>query len=294
MNYPKITIVTPNYNLGQFLEQTILSVLNQDYPNLEYIIIDGGSTDNSLKIIKKYEDKLTYWVSEPDSGLYHAIQKGFDKSTGEIMGWLNSDDMLHPNSLFYINQLFSQFSEIEWIQGRPSFFDKNGGITNVAPIRRWSKYDFYIGDYQWIQQESTFWKKSLWERSGSYLNTNLKLTGDFDLWLRFFDFAELYSTSVILAGFRMRGKGQLSQKYYDKYIIGTEQQLQLKLATFTFPEQLRISFYKLIFIIFKLLKALKIFNHIAVASFILPTFFGATPILFWDIHSQKFIKQNRV
>ena len=92
-NYPKISIVTPNYNGVKYLEQTIVSVLNQNYPNLEYIIIDGGSTDGSVEIIKKYESKLSYWVSEPDMGLYHAIQKGFEKSTGEIMAWINSDDM---------------------------------------------------------------------------------------------------------------------------------------------------------------------------------------------------------
>ncbi len=93
--YPKISIVTPSYNQGQYLEQTILSVIGQNYPNLEYIIIDGGSTDNSIEIIKKYERYLAYWVSEKDKGHYHAVQKGFDKSTGEIMSWLNSDDILH-------------------------------------------------------------------------------------------------------------------------------------------------------------------------------------------------------
>lgn len=88
MNYPKISIVTPSFNQAEYLEQTILSVIDQNYPNLEYIIIDGGSADKSIEVIKKYENKLSYWISENDKGLYNALQKGFQKTTGEIMGWI--------------------------------------------------------------------------------------------------------------------------------------------------------------------------------------------------------------
>lgn len=107
MKYPKITIVTPTFNRVHYLEDTILSVLNQNYPNLEYIIIDGGSTDGSIDIIKKYESYLAYWISEPDEGFYHAIQKGFNKSKGDIMAWLNSDDKYHPGALKIVSEVFS-------------------------------------------------------------------------------------------------------------------------------------------------------------------------------------------
>lgn len=94
VQYPRISIVTPNYNKKEFLEKTILSVLSQGYPNLEYIVIDGGSTDGSVEIIKKYEKDLAFWMSEPDEGMYHVIKKGFEHSTGEIMAWINSDDII--------------------------------------------------------------------------------------------------------------------------------------------------------------------------------------------------------
>ena len=101
---PKISIVTPSYNQGQFLEDTILSVINQNYSNLEYIIIDGGSNDNSVEIVKKYENRLKYWISEKDFGQTHAINKGFKKSTGEMINWINSDDLLEPNALNILSE----------------------------------------------------------------------------------------------------------------------------------------------------------------------------------------------
>jgi glycosyltransferase involved in cell wall biosynthesis len=219
MDYPKISIVTPNYNMGNFLEKTMCSVLNQGYPNLEYIVIDGGSTDCSLDIIKKYEPELSYWVSEPDQGLYHAIQKGFERSTGEIMAWINSDDMLHPGSLLIVAELLSQYAEIEWLSGAPTCYDEVGRTVYVSPARLYSRFVFLTHKhYDWIQQESTFWRRSLWEKAGRRLDTSLQLAGDFELWMRFFRYAgPPYVVSSLLGGFRLRKSNQKSLEGESEY-----------------------------------------------------------------------------
>ncbi len=216
-NCPKISIVTPNLNGGVYLEQTIQSVLSQNYPNLEYIIIDGGSTDDSVSIIKKYERQLAYWVSEPDKGLYDAVQKGFEKATGDIMAWVNSDDLYHPKSFFTVAEIFS-LRGVNWLQGIPSFFDEKGRTIGVEPLRRWSKLDYYLGNFEWIQQKSVFWRRSLWEVSGGKMATEMKYAGDLELWLRFFRHEKLYVTNALLGGFRMGSKGQLSFDFMQEYL----------------------------------------------------------------------------
>lgn len=205
MYFPKISIVTPTFNRSDYLEETILSVISQNYPNLEYIIIDGGSNDKTLEIINKYKEHLKYWVSEPDKGMYHAIQKGFEKSTGEIMAWLNSDDKYHIGALNIVSQIFSEVKEAEWIIGTPSLYNENGECVKIFPNTKWSKSRFWVGDYKWIQQETVFWRRSLWEKTGSTLNLSYKFAADFELWCRFFQFAKLVSIETILSGFRQHG-----------------------------------------------------------------------------------------
>ncbi|MCX6313041.1 MAG: glycosyltransferase family 2 protein [Bacteroidetes bacterium] len=209
--FPKISVVTPNFNQGFFLEQTIKSVLEQNYPNLEYIIMDAGSTDNSLDIIRKYEDKLFYWESKKDYGMYDAINRGFTHSSGEIMCWINSDDVLWEGSLNYVAELFSSNSKLHWLQGFPSVIDENGKLLyQRAPV--FSKFFFYsmqhMGRYEFIQQESTFWSRHLWKRAGSTINLNYTLAADFDLWMRFFKYETLYCTKKQLGAFRKRENQQ--------------------------------------------------------------------------------------
>jgi glycosyltransferase involved in cell wall biosynthesis len=215
-SFKRITIITPNYNQEEFLEQTIQSVLNQNYPNLEYIIIDGGSTDGSVDIIKKYEKYISYWISEPDNGMYDALNKGFAKSSGEIMGWINSDDILLCGALNSITKIFNDLEEVEWIQGCKGFINEAGDPIEVKKSNQFSYMSFLTGDYKWVQQESTFWKRSLWERSGSKINHNLKYAGDFELWFRFSKLAKLYNFNLPVGGWRQR-KGQLSEVYMVEY-----------------------------------------------------------------------------
>lgn len=239
-NHPKISIVTPNFNGGKYLEKTIQSVLNQGYANLEYIIIDGGSTDNSLEIIKKYEDQLAFWISEPDNGLYDAIQKGFEKSSGEVMAWINSDDMYVQGSFSIVAEVFSSFSQVNWLIGSPSAYDENDRTIRIDKFKRWSKFDYYMKEYEWIQQESVFWRRSLWEKAGGKIDVDLKLAGDLELWTRFFRYDKLFTIDALLSGFRLRSQDQLSLNQLDNYHEEAKKILDEELNTFVSKTDLEI------------------------------------------------------
>lgn len=236
---PRISIVTINLNNARFLEETMLSVLSQSYPSLEYIIIDGGSTDGSVEIIKKYEKHLAYWISEKDEGYGYALQKGFGKATGDIMAWLNSDDVYYPNSLFTVAEIFSRHQQVKWLTGFPSWLSEKGYRLAEMPLfgnsywarrydlylkySRWSRFRFLGGDYQAIQQESTFWRRQLWEKAGSCVNTDYQLAVDTELWCRFFRHERLYTVPCLLAAFRWSGQRQLTKikrrEYLDECLL---------------------------------------------------------------------------
>jgi glycosyltransferase involved in cell wall biosynthesis len=218
---PKITVVTPSFNQARYLEDTIRSVLDQGYPNLEYIIIDGGSTDGSADLIRRYEKQLTYWVSEKDNGLYDAIQKGFARSTGEIMTWINADDMYHKQSLSTVAAIFEKFEQVKWLMGANTFFNEAGQCflyDDLPYAQRWSRLRLELFDGQFIQQESVFWRRRLWEEAGSYIAQDYALAADFELWLRFSRYQQLYTTSFILGGFRFRSANQKSYEQRDQYM----------------------------------------------------------------------------
>jgi glycosyltransferase involved in cell wall biosynthesis len=207
-DWPRITIVTPAYNQADFIEATIRSVLLQGYPNLEYLVMDGGSSDGSREIIDTYRPWLSYAVSEPDGGQYAAINKGFDMSTGSVMTWLNSDDMLALNSLLAVGGIFADLGQtVHWITGVPAMWDRDGNLGLVLPRPKLNRRSLRLGAYDgvtlhFIQQEGSYWSRDLWKRAGGRLDTSLSFAADYELWCRFADHADLYGAAVLLAGFR--------------------------------------------------------------------------------------------
>jgi glycosyltransferase involved in cell wall biosynthesis len=182
-SWPKISIVTPSYNQGKFIEETIRSVILQNYPNLEYIIIDGGSTDETLEIIKKYEPWISYWESKPDKGQTHAINKGFQRCTGEIFNWLNSDDYLEPNILFFLASKF-QDEETDVVSGRERRIDVESKVLNYGNgTLVFPDLADTIGRC-YIQQPSTFFRRNKLMNVFP-LNDSLHFHMDGEMWVRF-------------------------------------------------------------------------------------------------------------
>jgi glycosyltransferase involved in cell wall biosynthesis len=196
-------LVTPSLNQGEFIEETIRSILLQGYPNLEYIVIDGGSNDGSIEIIKKYEPWLAFWVSEPDQGQADAINKGFGKSTGDIMGWLNSDDTFMSGAIAYVVQYFSFQPASGILSGEAWYIDECS--CRLRPCR----YDTealnrrYILNIDPFVQPATFWRRSLWQTVGK-LDTSLRWGFDWEFFIRAYLNTELHYIPEFLANYRLR------------------------------------------------------------------------------------------
>lgn len=217
---PKISIVTANLNQGKFLETCIKSVINQKYPNLEYIVIDGGSTDNSIDIIKKYEKYLHTWVSEKDEGQYDAINKGFNFATGDILAWINADDFYLPGAFYIIAEFFTSFPNSNWVTtSKITTISVNNEIQTNWGAKEYSLKKILDGNFDkpFIQQESTFWTSKLWKMAGGYLSLKYELASDLELWIRFFEIVNLYLIDLPIAIFRFQTESK-TFKSFDKYM----------------------------------------------------------------------------
>lgn len=210
-----ISIITPTYNSGAYLERCIQSIVNQEFDDYEHIIVDGGSTDNTLAIIKKYESLYNIkWISEKDNGMYDAISKGFKMAEGDILCWLNSDDIYMPWTLKVVEHVF-QNTDIDWCTGVPTQINENGEM--YFPIKTFVTYPQFCIRKGWmdgqrlccIQQESTFWRKSLYDHVDG-IDTDYKLAGDYALWVKFSNRTKLHTVNSVLAGFRVH-EGQKSE-----------------------------------------------------------------------------------
>ncbi len=193
---PLVSIITPSYNQARYLEATIQSVIQQDYPNLEYIIVDGGSADGSLEIIEKYKEKLAWWVSETDQGQADAINKGFRKANGEIIAWLNSDDLYLPGAISSAVELFQKNPDAGVIYGNAVSADADGKLLNELRFSSWGTRDFL--QFNIICQPAVFMKRSIVQKIG-YLDPSYHFFLDHQLWIRLSRETEFIHQPEILA-----------------------------------------------------------------------------------------------
>lgn len=196
---PLVTIVTPSFNQAEFLEETILSVLRQDYPNIEYLIIDGGSSDNSVEIIKKYENRLAYWISEPDNGQTDAIIKGFSKAKGQYITWLCSDDILEPSTISLSVAFLQRYSEAVLTFGNRVRIDSKSNITAVS--RKGSFYQWCLKLGLTLPQETVLIRRSAYDKSEG-LDVSLNMAMDFDLWCKLIRLGPFIHIPAYLGRFR--------------------------------------------------------------------------------------------
>jgi glycosyltransferase involved in cell wall biosynthesis len=217
----KISIITPSFNQGRFIERTITSVLDQrgDF-ELEYIVFDGGSTDNTLDILREYEGRID-WKSEPDTGQIDAINKGFRRATGDIVGWINSDDLLQPGALALVKQVFENDLNLQWVHGRCDIIDEHDRVIRnvISAYKHWcaGRYSYSrLLRENFISQMTVFWRRSLFDKVG-LLDAELSLAFDYDLWLRFGKISDPLYLKDRLACFRWYQTSKSGSNYQKQF-----------------------------------------------------------------------------
>lgn len=206
-----ISVVTPCYNHARFVERTLRSVLNQDYPGMEYIVIDGGSTDGSADIVRRYESQLAFWCSEKDEGQSDALRKGFEKATGQILCWLNSDDVLFPGALKAVGEYFRDNPGIDILSAGGYYIDEQDrplwsmrfGLYTLGVPATWRRFLYYGMDG--VLQQATFWRREVYQRSGG-VDPTLYFAMDLDLFTRMAETGRVGRLPRLLSGFRLHSE----------------------------------------------------------------------------------------
>jgi glycosyltransferase involved in cell wall biosynthesis len=201
-----ISIVTPSYNQAPYIEETIRSVLSQDYPEIEYMIVDGGSTDGTLDIIKRYDDKLGCWVSEKDKGQTDALNKGFARAKGDILAWINSDDTYEPGAVSAAVKYLQSHPEVGMVYGNCNFINKSGEVIGKFDAAQTNYHRLRRG-YVHIPQQTMFFRADLWKQVGP-LDPSFYFAMDYDLWTRISSRTEIRYVPQTWANFRLHTSGK--------------------------------------------------------------------------------------
>jgi glycosyltransferase involved in cell wall biosynthesis len=280
MTYPKISIIIHCFNRENYIRETLDSILQQEYPNLELIVIDDGSTDKSWEIIKSYGSKISYMehLQGSRTSPVPALNIGFSKATGDILMWLNTKNILLHKSLFIIGEVFTTLPQVEWMTGLASMIDDRSLSLRILSVYR-NKYDFLAGKWEVIQQESTCWRRSLWEKTGGSMDSHFEWAFDIALWVKFFKVAPLYQINTIIGAYRETATSQSIQNR-SVFLSHVHEALKEQWTGITAKERMLYYLYRLCY-------ALRIFLRIIPDSI-----FGKIPFL--HIYGASIVRYSKI